>query len=251
MREFKDICYSEIDSSAAHQLDLYLPDAPSFPLFVYFHGGGLVKGSKSGFTKVAAWLVSQGVGVASVEYRMYPDAKYPDFLLDAAESIGYLRFHISEYGECTGFYVGGSSAGGYISMMLCFDDRWLSPYGIKPTDIDGFVHDAGQPTCHFNVLKYSGIDSRRVIIDETAPLYHVGVAPCYPRMYIIVSDHDMTNRLEQTSVLMTALRQFGYDMEKVSYTLMQGTHCAYCSRFTEQGESVFGRMILDFIRQKI
>ena len=251
MRELLDLCYSAKDTIDAHKLDLYLPDCESFPLVVYFHGGGLVKGSKSGFAGVARWLNAHGVAAASVEYRMYPDHAYPDFLVDAAEAVAYLRSHISEYGNCTELYVGGSSAGGYISQMLCFDDRWLAPHGIKPTDIDGFIHDAGQPTCHFNVLNYKGIDPRRVIIDETAPLYHVGVAESYPRMYIIVSDNDMVNRFEQTGVLMTALRHFGYDMGKVSYTLMNGKHCAYCKAFTEDGESVFGRMILDFIERRI
>ena len=250
MRELLDIPYSKRDSSESHLLDLYLPDADSFPLLVYFHGGGLEKGSKKSVANAARWLNAHGVAVASVEYRMYPSAKYPDFLEDSAEAVAYVKAHIAEYGVCTELYVGGSSAGGYISMMLCFDDRWLAPYGIKPTDIDGFVHDAGQPTCHFNVLKYAGIDPRRVIIDETAPLYHVGVAERYPRMYFIVSDNDMTNRLEQTGVMMTALRQFGYDMSLVSYTLMHGKHCAYCNAFTEEGESVFGKLILDFIQGK-
>lgn len=51
------------------------------------------------------------------------------------------------------YFHGGSSAGGYISQMLCFDKTWLSKHGIKATDISGFIHDAGQPTCHFNVLR--------------------------------------------------------------------------------------------------
>ena len=250
MRELLDISYGT-EAFEMQKLDLYLPDSDSFPLFIYFHGGGLEKGSRKGFGKVAAWLCAHGVAAASVEYRMYPDAKYPEFLLDAAESVGYLKTHISEYGKCTALYVGGSSAGGYISQMLCFDDSWLAPYGIKPTDIDGFVHDAGQPTCHFNVLKYSGIDPRRVIIDETAPLYHVGIAERYPRMYFIVSDNDMVNRREQTDVMMTALRHFGYDMELVSYSLMHGTHTSYCKVWSEDGESLYGRMILDFIQKRI
>ena len=46
-------------------------------------------------------------------------------------------------------------------MMLCFDKKYLGIHGIKPTDIAGFVHDAGQPTAHFNVLKSRRIDSRQ------------------------------------------------------------------------------------------
>ncbi len=52
--------------------------------------------------------------------------------------------------------------------MLCFDDRWLEKQSLKPSDIRGFVHAAGQPTCHFKILRERGLDKRRVIIDETA-----------------------------------------------------------------------------------
>ena len=76
-------------------------------------------------------------------------------------------------------------------MMLCFDRRWLAVHGLSPMDFSGFIHDAGQPTAHFTVLKYRGIDSRRVIVDETAPLYHIGVDETYPPMRFLVSDHDM------------------------------------------------------------
>lgn len=65
--------------------------------------------------------------------------------------------------------MGGSSAGGYLSMMLCFDKKYYEAVGVSPSDISGCVHDAGQPTVHFKVLKERGIDSRRIIIDESAP----------------------------------------------------------------------------------
>ena len=125
---------------------------------------------------------------------MYPDAEYPDFIVDAAAAVAWVKNNISGYGQCDGIYVGGSSAGGYLSMMLCFDPSYLGAHGILPTDISGYVHDAGQPTAHFNVLKARGLDPRRVIIDETAPLYYVGLAKSYSPMLVIVSDNDMTNR---------------------------------------------------------
>ena len=64
-------------------------------------------------------------------------------------------------------------------MMLCFDKRYLQSVGLSNDDIAGYWHDAGQPTSHFNVLKYSGKDSRRVIVDETAPLYFIGLEEKY------------------------------------------------------------------------
>lgn len=145
-------------------------------------------------------------------------------------------------------YVGGSSAGGYLSQMLCFDEKWLAKYNIKPCDITGFIHDAGQPTCHFNVLKERGIDSRRVIIDDSAPLYHIGEADEYPPMLIIVSDNDMKNRYEQTMLLESTLKHFGHT-EKVQLKIMNGTHCAYVNKVDQDGESVFGKLVLSFINR--
>ena len=40
-----------------------------------------------------------------------------------------------------------------VKKMLCFDEKYLKAVGMLPTDIAGYIHDAGQPTSHFNVLK--------------------------------------------------------------------------------------------------
>ena len=189
-----DVCYNK---QTGQKLDIHLPDSSEFSVLVYFHGGGLVAGDKCEQKTFFEFMASHGVAVVSANYRMYPDAKYPDFLIDAADAVAWVFDNIGNYGKVNGIYVGGSSAGGYISQMLCFDEKWLAKYNIKPCDITGFIHDAGQPTCHFNVLKERGIDSRRVIIDDSAPLYHIGEADEYPPMLIIVSDNDMQNRLQK------------------------------------------------------
>ncbi len=234
---------------AAQLLDLHLPQADRFPVLVYLHGGSLSGGDKwGGIESMIEYLTAHGVAVVSANYRMYPTAKYPDFVQDAAAAVAWAHRHIGEYGTAEGFYVGGSSAGGYLTMMLCFDRSWLAPHGIRPCDITGYIHDAGQPTCHFNVLHERGLDDRRVIIDESAPLYHIEADRDYPPMLIIVSDRDLTNRYEQTMLLVSTLRHFGYG-DRVELLTMQGTHCAYVQALDEQGDSVFGRMCLEYIRQ--
>ena len=100
---------------------------------------------------------------------------------------------------------------------------------------------------HFNVLAERGLDSRRVIVDETAPLYFVGLAESYSPMLVIYSDNDMVNRPQQTEVLLTTLRHFGYDQSKISVILKNGKHCAYVGRIDESGESEFAKMIAPFI----
>jgi len=191
MKKIKNVFYAD-NTDPRQTLDIYLPEGESFKVFVYFHGGGLCGGSKSaGGGKFAEYLTRCGICTVSVEYRMYPDAKYPDFIEDAALAIAWVKKNIDSYGKSQGIYLGGSSAGGFLSMMLCFDPRYLGAHGIFPTDIAGYVHDAGQPTAHFNVLKERGLDSRRVIVDETAPLYYIGLAEKYSPMLFIYSDNDM------------------------------------------------------------
>lgn len=46
MKKLENICYT--DSKLPQQtLDVYLPDCDVFPVFVYFHGGGMESGDKA------------------------------------------------------------------------------------------------------------------------------------------------------------------------------------------------------------
>lgn len=247
MKTIFDVCYNK---KTEQYLDIYLPESAEFSVLLYFHGGGLENGDKADQKIFFEYMVSHGVAVVSANYRMYPNVQYPDFLVDAADAVAWIFENIGKYGKINGIYVGGSSAGGYISQMLCFDKALLSEHGIQPTDIAGFIHDAGQPTCHFNVLRERGIDTRRVIVDESAPLYHIGEDEKYPPMLIIVSDDDMQNRYEQTMLLVSTLKHFGHS-ERVQLKVMNGKHCAYVNAADQNGESVFGRIAVAFIKGEV
>ncbi len=244
MKTIKNIVYCNIGHER-HVLDVILPDKEEFDVFVYFHGGGLESGSKEcGFI---AELAEMGIAVVSANYRMYPSAVFPEFIRDAAAAVAWTFKHINEYGKCRKIYVGGSSAGGYLSMMLCFNKAYLAPHHLEPTQIAGFIHDAGQPTSHFNVLREKGIDSRRVIVDETAPLYYIGQDAEYAPMLFIVSDNDMENRYEQTMLVLSTLKHFRYDMSTVELKLMHGTHNQYIIQKGEDGKYLFTQVVYDYI----
>jgi len=242
MKTMMDVVYG----THGQKLDVYLPESQEFSVFVFFHGGGLVNGDKSGASVAAEYLTAKNVAVVSANYRMFPEAVYPDFLVDAAEAVAWVKEGLAPYGTVTKLYVGGSSAGAYMSMMLCFDPQWLGAHGMKPMDIAGFVHAAGQPTTHFNVLKYSGEDSRRVIVDERSPLWHIGLAEEYPPMIFIISDDEMENRPEQTALVVSTMKHFRYDMDKVELKVMHGgRHTFYIRLADENGVSVFGQLCWD------
>ena len=130
-------------------------------------------------------------------------------------------------------------------MMLCFDKRYLAHVGHDNSAIAGYFHDAGQPTAHYKVLKMGGSDRRRVIIDETAPRYYVGLLDYYPPMRFIVSDNDIKNRYEQTMLMLSPLRHFGH--RNFDHLVIHGKYCEYCRKISADGESVLGSMIYDFI----
>ena len=242
------IRYQDIEYKENLFVDLYVPETGEFDLFVYFHGGGLVNGSRKDAEAFAKTLTKNNIATASIEYRMYPNAKFPDFIKDCAYSIRWLKDNIKNYGKCNRVFVGGSSAGGYLSMMLCFDERYLKEVEILPTDIAGYIHDAGQPTAHFKVLSEFGKDSRRLIVDETAPMYFVGLEEKYPPMLFLVSDNDMFARYEQTVLMVKTLEHFGHK-DDVYLQVLHGKHCEHTCKVDENGEGVLGNIIIDFINK--
>ena len=248
MKLISDISYGNLPE---HKLDLYIPETDNYPTFVYLHGGGLVHGKKED-SKFYSSLCEMGIAVATANYRMYPDAKYPEFIEDSALCTKWVLENIAEYGGDTKkIFVGGSSAGGYLSMMLCFDKRYLENLNVKVSDVAGFVFDAGQPTTHFNVLTERGMHRNRVIIDEAAPLYFIDGTEKYPPFLVIVSDNDMQNRLEQTNLFMSTLKHFGQD-EKASFLLMKDSkHCSYVNKQDENGRFIFADMVNDFIKKSL
>ena len=254
MKIIADIRYSEKEypitkEGSAPLLDIALPDnaASDTPIVIWFHGGGIDHGSKDGASrKIIEALAEYGIAAASCNYRLYPDGKYPEFIEDAAESVAWIYEHIAEYTGGRGkIFIGGESAGAYLSMMLCFDRSYLLKYGIDPdTEIAGWIHGAGQPTSHFNVLKERGLDPKRIIVDESAPFYHIDRKTFAP-MVILTSTNDIKCRLQQLEMLRATLLHWGFDKE-IDFRIIEGGHCCYC-KAGEDGRIEVVEIMKEFI----
>ena len=249
MKVITDIQYSTVSPHCL--LDICLPEhTDTFPTLIYFHGGGLEAGDKRHSNKMKNYLTEHGVAVVTANYRMYPEAKYPEFVTDSAQCVAWVIRNMGNYGKTTRFYVSGSSAGGYLTQMLCYNKSYLEAAGIRQDQIAGYIHDAGQPTSHFNVLREKGIDSKRIIVDETAPLFFIGLEKEYRPSLVIVSDNDMPGRYEQTMLLMQTLKHFGYDEGTTQLQIMHGGHCAYVNAADDAGGSIFGKLLFAFIEKQ-
>ena len=128
--------------------------------------------------------------------------------------------------------------------------RSLRFYDMKPTDITGYIHDAGQPTTHFNVMRERGFVRKRVMIDEAAPIFYVGEAEEYSPMLFTEASNDLQNRKEQTDLMFSTLKHFGYDFDKIDrYTFEDTTHTSYIPEVDENGVSRFGPVAYEFMKK--
>lgn len=246
MKTWLDINYTEFDDDR-RRVDVFAPEDACRATVLWTHGGGLEAGSRKGFDGIAAQLCAAGIGFVSVEYRMYPEFAFPAFVEDNARAAAWLKAHHAEYGLSDRIFIGGSSAGGYLSMMLCFARKYLAAVGLTPEDFAGYIFDAGQPTTHFNILKYRGEDARLCRLDEAAPIFHVTDDRPGRPIQVIYADNDMPARLEQNNLLLATMKHFGYDMSLVRVKLMEGYgHCGYDGE-EKDGRWVLADLIGDFV----
>lgn len=156
------------------RLDVRVPvGETNFPTVVWLHGGGLTGGGRH-FVPLTDEKIAQVV----VDYRLLGKGatRGEDCIEDAAAAVAWTLRHIGEYGgDSNKVFVSGMSAGGYLTMMVGMDPKWLAVHGVRNTDLAGLVPISGQATKHFNVRKFSGDDDPQFLpkIDDLAPLAYV------------------------------------------------------------------------------
>jgi acetyl esterase/lipase len=109
----------------AQKMDIYLPAAGGpWPVLAYVHGGAWMRGDKSEAAGLAAGMTPQGYLVVSINYRLYPLAKFPDMIEDVKCAIRFLRANASEY-NLDPSRVGaiGASSGGHLVALLGTSDK--------------------------------------------------------------------------------------------------------------------------------
>jgi acetyl esterase/lipase len=127
-------------------LDVYAPDAARaepLPVVVFFYGGAWQQGSKDAFRFVGSQLAQRGVVAVLPDYRVYPDARFPGFVEDAAAAVSWTFEHAPDFGgDPSRVFVMGHSAGAHIASLVHYDDRYLRGVGALRMPC-GFIGLAG------------------------------------------------------------------------------------------------------------
>jgi acetyl esterase/lipase len=227
------------------RLDLYLPPGSGFPTLLFFHGGGLVEGTRAWIAGLGAALASQGIAVAAADYHFSPGVRFPAYVDDAAAAITWVLGHIAEYGgDARQVVVGGHSAGAYLAALVGLDGSHLARHGHSPAELAGLLPLSGQLIVHFTVRAERGIPATTLLIDAAAPLAHVhaGAPPCL----FMAADGDLPPRPEENRYIAASLKALGVD---AAYIEIAGRdHSGIIDRASDDGDPAQAAMVA-FIRR--
>jgi acetyl esterase/lipase len=254
--------------SFEEQLDLCRPSGISTarPGIVLIHGGAFVAGDKryqfddyDTLLDVCQGLASQGFLVASINYRLAPDAIWPAQVVDAQLAVRWLRAHASEIklnpqDLCTV----GLSAGAYLSVflgvlqkihvgdradLLASESPGVSCvvdfYG--PVDLAQLVKTAPEPNQTVrDLLGYATPESNPDLYRAASPLFLVS-SQSAPTL-IIHGTQDTTVPIAQSQALEQALQKQRVSVQLITYP---GTHSL--GGLSQQQIRVLWTHVLDFL----
>lgn len=117
-------------------LDLRMPEAARAPLVLFLHGGGFLRGSRKVFTPGISdaqsfdRIVGAGFAVASCEYRLSGEARFPAQLDDVDAALAWLHEHGAAHGvDASRIVLWGVSAGATLAALT----------GLRRDDVRGVV----------------------------------------------------------------------------------------------------------------
>lgn len=134
----KDIVYAQ-SNGIDLRLDIrrHASSPQNSPVLIQIHGGAWTEkiGSKNGQAlPLMNRLSEHGWVCVAVEYRLSPQATFPDHIIDCKKALAWVKQHIHQYGGNRDFIVvTGGSAGGHLCSLLALTPNHV---GFQP----GFEH---------------------------------------------------------------------------------------------------------------
>ena len=140
-----DVAYG---MQARQRLDVYQPKTEppdgGFPVVVFFYGGTWHMGERAQYRFMGEALAAHGMVAMVADYRLFPEATYPDFLPDCAKAVAYALNESARFGgNPRRVVVMGHSAGAYNAAMIALDPRWLTQQGHQTSELAGWIGLAG------------------------------------------------------------------------------------------------------------
>jgi acetyl esterase/lipase len=249
-----DITYCTPDNSA-QKMDVYFPDSGGpWPALVYIHGGSWMHGDKSEALIFASGMRAEGYLVVSINYRLYPPARFPAMLEDVKCAVRSLRAHAGEYNlDPNRIGAVGVSAGGHLVSLLGTSDQsdgWdVGEYLDQSSRVRAVIAIApvtdltkNFPNADIEAMRHIGFGEANIV--QASPITHVTSDD--PPFLFIHGDRDEVVPYEQSQLMYDRLVQMNVPAQLVivrnarhSFTAPEGT--------TTPSFVEINQIILDFL----
>jgi acetyl esterase/lipase len=269
--EHRNIVYRPLEKGEmlpiGNRLDLYLPKGQkNFPVLFMVHGGAWIAGDKRLIfaPSIARCFAKQGLGVVSVNYRLYPWVRHPGYVVDVAKAFAWTQQHIAEYGgKADEIFLAGHSAGGHIVTLLATDKSYLRQVNADPERIQGVIAVSGvylisdvSLTIHaasahaqlnftLTANPYKpvfGKDAQKRL--EASPLTHVQAR--LPPFLLVYAEHDLPTLAEMAQMFAAALRDQRCDVQ-----LLKAADRNHVTEWWDarKPDDPVARAVMDFVRK--
>ena len=213
-RVARDIAYGD---DPRQRLDLYAPTAPgTYPVLVFFYGGGWDSGSRDLYGWAAQALAAQGFVVALPDYRVVPQVVFPAFIEDAAVATAKAADVAAAYGGDPERLGGlGHSAGAHLALMISLDRRYM-----QAVDRPGLIRAAAGLAGPYDFLPFDVGASRNAFgraPDPTLTQPVTFVRPDAPPIWLGHGTADVVVHAEDTTILDQRMKAVGGRSEAKLY----------------------------------
>ena len=236
VRMWRDIVYQTVPGYRPQIVDIYVPaSAGPHPLILYIHGGGWMgghtrhSGALADFPRVLASLAAEGFTVASLEYRLSGEARFPAQLDDMRAAIRFLKGKAGSYGiDPARVAIWGGSAGGHLAALAAlscgapgFDARpqpagsecvqaaaiWYGVFDFAPI----VARAEGSPTALIGCADAASCPADR--IRAVSPLTYLDAGD--PPFLLIHGEDDRTVSVTQSKEALAKMRAAGVKVDAI------------------------------------
>lgn len=226
MSSILEIDFAQPEGFRPLSMDLRVPDAPpagGAPVVVFLHGGGFLRGSRKVFTPGISneqsfdRIVAAGFAVASSEYRLSGEARFPAQLDDVDAAIDWLHEHGSEYGvDSARLVLWGVSAGATLAALTGLRRRDVRSVvdWFGPADLFAMAEqDTGEAPDQTREARWLGAPAAELpdAARAASPVSQVHAAA--PPFHISHGTGDTLVPFAQSAALARALSDVGVEVE--------------------------------------
>lgn len=213
----RQVAAARYGNDPAQKLEMFVPQGAKGPLHMvmFVHGGSWASGDPHDYRFIARTLCAQGYAVVLAGYRLYPQARYPGMLEDAASALRWVHDHARALGgDPDRLALMGHSAGAYNVAMVTLDEQWLRAVGLDDSAIRGTVALAG-PFDFLPLDSPATVNSfgRAQDLATTQPINHIRADA--PPLLLVTGDADTRVKPRNSCRLAELLTKAGTPNEPV------------------------------------